>query len=76
MRKNNNLSELLTLDEVAETLKVHKETLRRWDKSGKLKAVRISSRGDRRYRREDIENYIQQKFKLKENYDKSKQCFF
>ncbi len=29
-------------------------TLRRWDKSGKLKAIIISERGDRRYKREDI----------------------
>lgn len=58
MTKNNDLFELLTLDEVAKSLKVHKETLRRWDISGKLKAVRISSRGDRRYRKEDVEKFI------------------
>jgi len=63
MSKNNDLSELLTLDEVSKTLKVHKETLRRWDTNGKLKAVRISSRGDRRYHKEDIEKFINQKNK-------------
>jgi excisionase family DNA binding protein len=63
MAKNNNLSELLSLDEVATALKVHKETLRRWDISGKLKAVRIGNRGDRRYRKVDIENFISNKNK-------------
>lgn len=58
MSKNTNLSELLTLEEVVDTLKVHKETLRRWDKSDKLKAVRISNRGDRRYRKVNVEKFI------------------
>jgi len=31
---------------------------RRWDRSGKLKAIIISKRGDRRYRKEDIEKLI------------------
>lgn len=37
-----------------EMLGVNPETLRRWDRDGKLKAVIISKRGDRRYRKEDI----------------------
>ena len=56
--KNNELSELLTIRQAAKILNVHVETLRRWDKSGKLKAIRISSRGDRRYRKEDIKRFI------------------
>lgn len=55
------LSELLTINQVAQMLKVHPETLRRWDNEGRLKAVRVGSRrsvGDRRYRKEDIESYI------------------
>ena len=31
---------IFTLDETADLLKVNKETLRRWDRSGKLKAKR------------------------------------
>lgn len=53
--------QLLTIDEVAALLKVDKVTLRRWDKEGRLKAVRVGSRrgiGDRRYRKEDIEKYL------------------
>jgi len=62
--EKDDISELLTLEEAGKILKVHPGTLRRWDKEGLLKAVRIGSRrgiGDRRYRKEDIENYIKQK---------------
>jgi len=45
---------LLKIREAAEMLSVNPETLRRWDRSGKLKAIIISKRGDRRYREEDI----------------------
>ena len=51
---------LLKIREAAEILNVNPETLRRWDRSGKLKAIIISERGDRRYRKEDIDNYISQ----------------
>lgn len=52
------ISELLTLSKVVEILKVHPNTLRKWDKNGILKAVRFGLRGDRRYKREDIEKLI------------------
>jgi len=55
------LTELLTIQDVARLLKVHIETLRRWDKSGKLKAIKINNRGDRRYRMEDINEYLRKK---------------
>ena len=45
---------LLKIRQAAEMLGVNPETLRRWDKSGKLKAIIISERGDRRYKKEDI----------------------
>lgn len=49
---------LLKIGEAAEMLSVNSETLRRWDRQGKLKAVIISKRGDRRYKKEDIEKFI------------------
>lgn len=55
------LSRLLRIKEAAHLLGVHPTTLRRWDKEGRLKAVRIGSRrgiGDRRYRSEDIRALI------------------
>lgn len=52
------MEELLTLTETAKILKVHPNTLRLWDKKGILKAVRIGEKQARRYRKEDIENFI------------------
>ena len=40
-KKNTTLPKLLTIRQAAEVLNVHVETLRRWDKGGKLKAVRL-----------------------------------
>lgn len=45
----------LTIREVSEILGVHQETLRRWDREGKLISVRIGDRGHRKYKKEDIE---------------------
>lgn len=49
---------LLRIKEVAELLGVNPETLRRWDKEGKLPAIIVSKRGDRRYKLEDIKRFI------------------
>ncbi len=48
------LPDLLTVREVAEILRVSPLTIKRWGKRGKLPAIRINSRGDRRYRKESI----------------------
>jgi len=56
--KKDSLSKLLTIRQAAEILNVHVETLRRWDNKGKLPAIKVNDRGDRRYRQEDIENYL------------------
>jgi excisionase family DNA binding protein len=50
----NNLPDLLTVREAAQVLRVSPLTLKRWGKRGKLPAIRINSRGDRRYRKEAI----------------------
>lgn len=55
------LPKLLTIRQAAEVLNVHVETLRRWDKGGKLKAIRINKRGDRRYKPEDLEKLMKVK---------------
>ena len=57
-KKNTTLPKLLTVRQAAEILNVHVETLRRWDKSGKLKAIRINKRGDRRYKPEDLKKMM------------------
>lgn len=48
------LPDLLTVKEVADVLRVSPLTIKRWGKRGKLPAIRINSRGDRRYRKEAI----------------------
>ncbi len=48
----------LTINEAAKLLGVSKDTLRRWDKSGKLKAVRQQEDGYRYYPKETIELYL------------------
>lgn len=55
---NNEVSPMLTVSEVAQILNVHINTVRRWSNQGDLKAYRIGSRGDRRFRREDINSFF------------------
>lgn len=52
--KLENLPDLLTVREVAELLRVSPLTIKRWGKRGKLPAIRINSRGDRRYKKEAV----------------------
>jgi excisionase family DNA binding protein len=49
-----NLPDLLTVSEVATLLRVSTLTIKRWGKRGKLPAIRINSRGDRRYKKESV----------------------
>lgn len=60
---SNSMEELLTLGEAAKVLKVHPNTLRLWDKKGVLTAIRIGVKKVRRYKREDIEKFINTKNK-------------
>lgn len=50
----NTLPDLMTVREVAAVLRVSPLTIKRWGKRGKLPAIRINSRGDRRYRKEQV----------------------
>ncbi|OGK47739.1 hypothetical protein A3A93_04685 [Candidatus Roizmanbacteria bacterium RIFCSPLOWO2_01_FULL_38_12] len=49
-----NLPDLMTIKEVSHLLRVSPLTIKRWGKKGKLPAIRINSRGDRRYKKEVI----------------------
>jgi len=55
---NNSIGPMLTTSEVAYLLNVHINTVRRWSNQGVLKAYRLGSRGDRRFRREDIVSFF------------------
>lgn len=52
---------LIKLSEAAKLLNVHPQTLRAWDKKAILKAIRFGERGDRRYKKEDIEKLLNKK---------------
>lgn len=56
--------ELITISEAAEILGVSIDTLRRWDKSGKLSPVKTSDAGYRLYDRSQIELYFNDLFDL------------
>lgn len=50
---------VISIGQAAQMLGVHIETMRRWDREGKLKAVRVGDRGRRRYHAADILNLLQ-----------------
>ncbi len=54
MATGDDLPDLITIKEAAQFLRVSPLTLKRWGKRGKLPAIRINSRGDRRYKKEAI----------------------
>jgi len=47
--------DLLTIGEVAKLFKIHPDTLRNWEKAGKITPLRVGPRQDRKYRRQDIQ---------------------
>lgn len=54
MVANSQTQPMLTVREVARLLHVHPNTLRRWSDRGIIRAYRITQRGDRRFRPEDV----------------------
>jgi excisionase family DNA binding protein len=58
MGNGEHFSDMLTIREVARLLHVHPNTLRRWSNDGRLRPYRINSRGDRRYKREEIAHFL------------------
>lgn len=51
------MSNLLNIKEAAAFLNVHPDTLRRWDKDGKLVSIKTDG-GHRRYQQETLDEYI------------------
>lgn len=72
------MDRLLTLKETGKLLNVSKQTLQRWDNSGKLIAVRTEG-GHRRYKLSDIEEILGENDNLsdekKEIIDKATEAF-
>ncbi len=58
--KEPQLESMLTARQVADFLHVSICTVRRWSDKNMLKFYRVGSRGDRRYRREDVLRFLRQ----------------
>ena len=58
MANNEQMDDMLTVREVARILHVHPNTLRRWSNNGRIKAYRITRRGDRRFKRQEITDFL------------------
>lgn len=50
---------MLTVSDVAQLLGIHANTVRRWAQKGVLKVYRLGARGDRRFRRQDIDSFLE-----------------
>ncbi|MFO7995913.1 MAG: helix-turn-helix domain-containing protein [Dehalococcoidia bacterium] len=58
MTSDERMSDMLTIREVARLLHIHPNTLRRWSNAGRISAYRINSRGDRRFKREEVARFL------------------
>lgn len=58
------LEAILTVRQVADFLHVSICTVRRWSNKGMLKFYRVGSRGDRRYKREDVLRFLEESSNL------------
>lgn len=52
---------MLATRDVARLLGIHANTVRRWSEKGILTGYRICGRGDRRFRREDIDRFLKER---------------
>ena len=48
------MPKLLTLKQASELINVHPNTLRNWEKDGKINTIRVGSRKDRRFSEESL----------------------
>lgn len=58
LRHIETMDRLLTVGKVANLLGVHVNTVRWWSNTGMLKCYRLGSRGDRRYRKADVDSFL------------------
>jgi len=58
--KQTQIEGLMTSRQVAEFLQVHVCSVGRWSRKGRLKFYRVGGRGDRRYRLEDILQFLEE----------------
>jgi len=60
-KSGNGPDALLTTGQAGELLNVHVNTVRHWSNMGILETYRIGPRRDRRFRRQDIDNFLLRK---------------
>ncbi len=58
MINKDEMGPMLTVREVASLLHIHSNTVRRWSDQGIIRAYRITHRGDRRFKMEDISRFL------------------
>ena len=58
MLNNNEILPMLTVKDVSRLLNIHINTVRRWSDQNIIRAYRITRRGDRRFRQEDIDCFL------------------
>ena len=54
----NEIGLMLTVREVAQLIHIHQNTVRRWSDKGIIKSYRITHRGDRRFKQDDIASFM------------------
>lgn len=55
-----------TVSDIAESLRVHEQTVRRWLRSGELAGYNFGGKTGYRIREEDLERFLETKFEGKE----------
>jgi len=73
MANGEHMSNMLTVREVARLLHVHPNTLRRWSNKGRIRAYRITPRGDRRFKREEIAQFLAELNTQADNWQKAEE---
>ena len=63
----NTNSEMLSTTEVARLLRVHPNTVRHWANKGLLHAYRLGSRGDRRFKQEEVDSFLKRSTSIAES---------
>lgn len=58
MVDSSQIEPMLTVGEVARLIHVHTNTLRRWSDKGLIKSYRITRRGDRRFKQDDVAIFV------------------
>lgn len=58
MDNDEQMSDMVTAREVTPLLRIPPDTMRRWSSDGRIRPYRITPLGDRRFKREEIANFL------------------